>query len=85
MSSDHSITRWIPGLKAGDQDAANEIVRRFFGKCLQFAKETYRKKFHDIPRPAEGEEDAVQDALATFCAAQRSRVSPILTTGMTFG
>jgi DNA-directed RNA polymerase specialized sigma24 family protein len=72
-SEHHSITGLIPGLKAGDQDAANEIVRRFFGKCLQLAEEVYRKKFHDVPRPAEGEEDAVQDALATFCARAKEQ------------
>jgi len=68
MSSGHSITGWIPGLKAGDQEAANEIARRFKDKCLRLAEKIYRTKFHDIHRPAEGEEDAVQDALATFCA-----------------
>jgi len=37
-SSDHSVSRWLSGLKCGDEEAARQIFERCFGRLIQVAK-----------------------------------------------
>lgn len=58
-----SVTRWFGPLKAGDHDAAQQLVQRYFAALARRAY--YRLR--DAPRTAEDEEDVALSALDSFC------------------
>ena len=62
MSDDHSISRYIPLLKAGDTQAANEIWSRFYARLIGLAQ----KKLQNCPRRVLDEDDVVQVAFENF-------------------
>lgn len=60
-----SVTRWIGDLKAGDEDAARWLWRRYFERLVGVA----RNKLRSAPRGAavEDEEDAALSAFDSLC------------------
>jgi RNA polymerase sigma factor (sigma-70 family) len=68
--SDDSVDQWIDRLKAGDQEAAAKLWRRYYQRLVGLA----RKKLGDSPRRAADEEDVVLSAFQSFCQrAQEGR------------
>jgi RNA polymerase sigma factor (sigma-70 family) len=63
MSSEHSVTRWIGQLKAGDHEAAQRLWERYFQRLVGLA----RKKLGDMPKRMADEEDVAVSAFASFC------------------
>ncbi len=66
MSEDGSVTHWIHQLKAGDSDAAHQLLGRYYRRLIALA----RKKLRGSRRAAD-EEDVVQNAFAAFCRRAR--------------
>lgn len=62
-STEGSITRWIRGVKSGDEGAAAQLWDRYFEKIVQVA----RKRIASAPRRAAGEEDVAIDVFDTLC------------------
>lgn len=62
MTSEHSVTQYIEGLKQGDQEAAQKIWERFLNRLIRLADQ----KLKSSPRKAMNEEDVVQQAFADF-------------------
>ncbi len=60
--SEHSVSRYIEGLKQGDQQAAQKIWERFFQRLITLAD----RKLKASPRKAMDEEDVVQQVFAEF-------------------
>jgi DNA-directed RNA polymerase specialized sigma24 family protein len=58
-----SVTRWLGGLKAGDEEAASRIWERYFANLVRLA----RTRLRDAPRTAADEEDAALSAFDSFC------------------
>ena len=58
-----SVTRWFGPLKAGDHDAARQLVQRYFEALARRARDRLR----DAPRTAENEEDVALSTLDSFC------------------
>src|SRR5436305_7825765 len=60
-----SVTRWIGGLKAGDQEAARLLWRRYFEGLVRLA----RRRLEGSRRAAacEDEEDAALSAFHSLC------------------
>jgi RNA polymerase sigma factor (sigma-70 family) len=63
MSSAGSHTHWVRGLKAGDQDAAQQLWQRYFEKLVGLA----RKKLWGARRRVDDEEDVALSAFDSFC------------------
>ncbi|MGP0064556.1 MAG: ECF-type sigma factor [Isosphaeraceae bacterium] len=61
---DGSVTRWIDGLKLGDQDAAQGLWERYFGRLVRLA----RARLARCTGADEDEEDAALSAFESFCA-----------------
>ena len=70
MGAEDSVTRWIEGVKTGDDDAAQALWDRYFQRMVGLA----RKQLGSVPRRMADEEDVALSAFASFCrAAQRGR------------
>jgi RNA polymerase sigma factor (sigma-70 family) len=74
MSDHGSISLWIEGLKAGDQQAAQRIWERYYHRLVGLA----RKKLGDSPRGAKDEDDVVQSAFKSFCLRAQAGQFPDL-------
>jgi len=61
----------LVGICAGNEEAVEKLVRLYLDKLVGVGRQTYRRKFADVPRPGEDEEDAALSALDSFCAAAR--------------
>lgn len=61
-NSEHSVTRYIEGLRRGDSAAARKTWERFMDRLIRLAD----KRLKALPRRAEDEEDVVQKAFADF-------------------
>jgi RNA polymerase sigma factor (sigma-70 family) len=66
MSSDDqgSVTCWIDALKAGDDDAAAQLWRRYFDELVRIA----RSRLGAAARAAADEEDVALSAFHSLCA-----------------
>jgi DNA-directed RNA polymerase specialized sigma24 family protein len=63
MSASSSVTEWLGRLKAGDQEAAQELWTRYFDQLVRLA----RGKLRGARRRAADEEDVALSALDSFC------------------
>ena len=63
---DGSVTFWIPGLKAGDDAAVEQLWQRYFEMLVRLARAA---ALRGSPRRMEDEEDAALSAFDSFCAA----------------
>jgi RNA polymerase sigma factor (sigma-70 family) len=73
-SDDGSVTRQIGQLKAGDQEAAVPLWRRYFRRLVRIAG----KRLAGRARQATDEEDVALAAFARFCAgAERGRLPQV--------
>lgn len=63
MSSDRSVTRWLEGVKAGDEEAARQLWQRYYMRLVALA----RRILEDAPRRGADEEDVALSALKSFC------------------
>ena len=75
----HTITGLLADICAGDEEALEKVVDLFLDRLVGVARQTYRQRFGDIPRPVEDEEDAALSALNSFCARARDGKIPKLT------
>jgi hypothetical protein len=71
MSQEQTVTGLLLGICGGNGDAIQKLVDIYLEPLVNFGRRKYRRKFADIPRPAEDEEDAALSALDSFCAAAR--------------
>jgi DNA-directed RNA polymerase specialized sigma24 family protein len=62
-----SVSRWIAGVKAGDERAAELLWKRYFDRLIGLAQ----KKLDGTPRGLVDEEDVALDAFAAFCRAAK--------------
>lgn len=69
-----SITRWIGGLKSGDQDAARALWERYFDRLARLA----RAKLAGVRSAVADEEDAALSAFDSFCRAAEAGRFPQL-------
>lgn len=65
--SEQSVTRWIAGLKSGDETAAAAIWERFFLRLRDYA----RNKLGPTARRAVDEEDLALSALHALCVGAK--------------
>lgn len=65
--SEQSVTRWIAGLKSGDDTAAAAIWEKFFFRLRNYA----RAKLGPTARRAVDDEDLALSALHAFCIGAR--------------
>lgn len=63
MAGDQSVTRWIAGLKTGDDDAVRRVWQRYFELLVRVA----RNRLRGAPRVVADEEDAALSAFDSFC------------------
>jgi RNA polymerase sigma factor (sigma-70 family) len=63
MSGDGSVSRWINGLKAGEQEAAQSLWERYAGQLVSMA----RRRLGTAPRSVMDEEDVAQTVFSTIC------------------
>jgi DNA-directed RNA polymerase specialized sigma24 family protein len=63
MSESQSVTRWLPGIKAGDSDDIERLWNRYFQRLLRLAG----SKLPDHCRRAFDEEDVAISAFQSFC------------------
>lgn len=75
MSGTGSVTGWIPGVKAGDDQAAQKLWETYFHRLMGLA----RKKLRGRKLRQADEEDAVLSALDSFCRAAEQGKFPQLT------
>jgi len=67
---EHSVSQWIEGLKAGDEQAAEALWRRYYERMVGLA----RRKFGAASRRAADEEDVALSAFESFArGAQQGR------------
>lgn len=71
MSESHTVTRLLVGVRAGDEEAIEQLVGLYLDRLAEVGRRTYCRQFTDIPRPVEDEEDAALSALESFCTAVR--------------
>lgn len=65
-----SVTRWIDGLKLGDDEAARRLWDRYFSSLVRLA----RKRLGEVPRGQADEEDIALIAFHRLCmGASRGR------------
>jgi DNA-directed RNA polymerase specialized sigma24 family protein len=70
MSTEGSVTGWLGQLKQGDDDAAQKLWERYFGRLVALA----RARLRDTPTSAADEEDVALGAFDSFCrGVQRGR------------
>src|SRR6516162_9089180 len=70
MSSDGSVSRWIPPLQAGDPAAAQVLWEHCFHRLVKLA----RSKLRGTQRRAADEEDVALSAFDSFCrSAEQGR------------
>ena len=82
-SGEGSITRWIGGLKAGDEAAAQQLWERYFARMVGLARERLRAGHRgDV---GSDEEDAALSAFDSFCAAGAGETSRPWATARTSG
>jgi RNA polymerase sigma factor (sigma-70 family) len=62
MDTGNSVTRWISGLKQGDQSAATKLWEAYFRRLVALA----HARLHDAPRRMADEEDVVLSAFDSF-------------------
>jgi RNA polymerase sigma factor (sigma-70 family) len=62
-SSPGSVSRWFPGLKAGEEAALNQLWERYWPALVQLA----RQKLRGTKRLVADEEDIALDAFDSFC------------------
>lgn len=69
-----SITRWLPGLEAGDPEAARQLWERYFAELVRLA----RCRLRDAPRAVADEEDAALSAFDSLCHGAKEGSFPHL-------
>jgi DNA-directed RNA polymerase specialized sigma24 family protein len=75
MSADGSVTSWIHALTKGDDDVAQHLWERYFGRMVELA----RNKLRAASSRAADEEDVALSAFHSFCQAATERRFPRLT------
>jgi hypothetical protein len=71
-----SVTRWLGGLKAGDEAAAQQLWERYFARMVGLARDKLRAgRRSDM---ASDEEDAALSAFDSFCAGAARGQFPAL-------
>ncbi|MFO0868872.1 MAG: ECF-type sigma factor [Pirellulales bacterium] len=74
MSADESMTRWIDGLRAGEDAAARRLWESFFDRLLAVA----RQRLRSTNRAVHDDEDVVLSAFKSFCLGVRNGRFPQL-------
>jgi len=74
MSADGSVTTWIHALTAGNDDVAQNLWERYFGRMVELARNKLRAS---VSRAAD-EEDVALSAFHSFCQAAHERRFPRL-------
>jgi len=69
-----SITRWIEGVKQGDDAAIQEIWNRYYDKLIRFAQ----RKLEGCAKRVADEDDVLLSAFKSFCAAAKKGRFPDL-------
>lgn len=69
-----SITRWIDGLKHGDEDSAEQIWQHYFASLVNLAK----RRLDCLPRSVADEEDVALSALNSVILGARAQKFPEL-------
>lgn len=73
-TDDDPVTRWIEGLKAGDEDAVAGLWNRYFDRLVGLA----RQKLGNTPRRVADEEDVAVSVFRCLCAgAEQGRLKQI--------
>ena len=62
MASEGSVSRWIAGLKVGDEAAAQQLWERYYRRLVGLA----RKRLRTSRRREADEEDVAQNAFHSF-------------------
>ncbi len=65
MHNDGSVSGWIAGLKAGDQEAVQKLWSRYRDELIRMAK----RRLDGMPRGPADEEDVLQSVLMSLCRA----------------
>jgi DNA-directed RNA polymerase specialized sigma24 family protein len=63
MTNEHSVSRWLDGVKAGDEASIERLWHRYFERLVRLA----RGKLPDHCRRAFDEEDVAISAFQSFC------------------
>jgi DNA-directed RNA polymerase specialized sigma24 family protein len=75
MTTAGSVTGWIEQLKAGDQDAVQQLWETYFRRLVALA----RTRLRAVPRQAADEEDVALSAFDSFCrGAEQGRFPRLL-------
>jgi DNA-directed RNA polymerase specialized sigma24 family protein len=74
MTAEASVTQWLGRLKAGDQEAATDIWRRYFEQLVRLARDRLR----GARRRVADEEDVGLSAFESFCRRAREGRFPQL-------
>jgi DNA-directed RNA polymerase specialized sigma24 family protein len=74
MTPDGSVTTWINALTAGNDDVAQQLWERYFGRMVELARNKLRAS---LSRAAD-EEDVALSAFHSFCQAAAERRFPRL-------
>lgn len=74
LDAEESITRWIDGVRNGDQEAARRLWDTFFHRLTLIA----RQRLQHANRTVSDEEDVVLSAFKSFCAGIRKGRFPDL-------
>jgi RNA polymerase sigma factor (sigma-70 family) len=78
MDEDDPVTRWIEGLKAGDEAAVADLWNRYFERLVRLA----RQKLGSTPRRVADEEDVAVSVFRCLCTgAQHGRLAEIADRG----
>jgi len=80
---ERSITRWISGLRAGDEAAAQQLWERYFARMVGLARDKLRaSRRGDM---GSDEEDAAPSDFDSFCAGAARGNFPLWPTVTTSG
>ena len=63
MTNEHSVSRWLDGIKAGDEASIERLWHRYFERLVRLA----RGKLPGHCRRAYDEEDVALSAFQSFC------------------
>jgi DNA-directed RNA polymerase specialized sigma24 family protein len=74
VSAPSSVTTWLARLRDGDLEAARPLFQRYHEKLLHLARAHLSKRLRRVA----DEEDVVQSAFFSFCAAARAGRFPHL-------
>jgi DNA-directed RNA polymerase specialized sigma24 family protein len=78
MDEDDPVTRWIEGLRAGDEAAVTALWDRYFAQLVHLA----RQKLADTPRRVADEEDVAVSVFRCLCSgAQHGRLADMADRG----